>query len=78
MGERECDLPKGHRVNIDRAGFQDGILASGKPTANLPEPAMGSHPRLLSCLEAAEGDRRENVLLEGSWGVSGREAFPQG
>lgn len=63
MGERAGDLPKGRTVNIDKIDFPSEILASVKSKAKLPEPTMGSHPRLLSCLEAAEAAWRENVLL---------------
>lgn len=75
MGERECDLPKGHTANIDKIDFQNEILASVKSKAKLTETTMGSHPRLLSWLDAAEGDWRENVLLECSWGILGLHAF---
>lgn len=51
---REYDLPKGHTENIDKTYFQKEILALVKSNAKLTE-TMGSHPRLLSWLDAAEG-----------------------
>lgn len=48
MGERDHDLPKGHKANIDRIDFQNEILALVKSKAKLTETTMVSHPRLLS------------------------------